>query len=64
MKLTRRQLAGVFAAAASPLGPGEAPETAERMYKSAVEDSGKNSTELRKFKIPIETEPAFAFKAQ
>jgi hypothetical protein len=64
MKLTRRELAGVFAVVASPRGPGEAPETAEQMYKSAVEDSGKNSTELRKFKIPIEAEPAFAFKAQ
>jgi hypothetical protein len=64
MKLTRRELAGVLAVAVSPRGHDEAPETAEQMYKSAVEESGKNATGLRKFKIPIETEPAFAFKAQ
>jgi hypothetical protein len=64
MKLTRRELAGVLAAAASPHGPGEAPETAEQMYKSAVEDSRKNAAGLRKLKVPIEVEPAFTFKAQ
>ncbi len=73
MKLTRRELAGIVAAtpaavrgaasALPPQAPGDAPESPEQLRKSAVEDARKAAAEIRKFKVPIEAEPAFTFRA-
>jgi hypothetical protein len=71
MKLTRRELAGIVAgtpAAARGAGsvltsqaPGDAPVSPEQ---SAIEDARKAVAGVRKFKVPIEAEPAFTFRAQ
>lgn len=71
MKLTRRELAGIVAAmpaavrGAGSVLPSQAPGDApEQLHKSAVEDARKAVAEIRKFKVPIEAEPAFTFRAQ
>ena len=64
MKLTRRELAGVAAVIMPIAARGDEPESPEQLYKSAAEDARKAAGEIRKFKTPIETEPAFVFRAQ
>lgn len=62
MKLTRRELAGIVASV--PAVAGSAALGSAELERSAVEDLQKNIAEIRKFKLPVETEPAFAFRAQ
>ena len=69
MKLTRRELAGIVAAGTAagrtaPEARGSDPESPVKPEQSAVESLKKTSAEIRKLKVPIETEPAFAFRAQ
>ena len=61
MKLTRRALvANVLAAPAIAQTP---PATAEDELQSARESLRRNVEALAKVKVPVETEPAFQFKA-
>jgi hypothetical protein len=64
MKLTRRELAGMAAAIVPAAVRGDEPDSPEQLYKSAAEDARKAAGEIRNFKTPIETEPAFTFRAQ
>lgn len=66
MKLSRRELAGVVAAAAGAAAqtPANAPESPAQLAQSALEHDRKTAAEIRKIKLPIDTEPAFSFKAQ
>ena len=67
MKLTRRELAGMIVAV--PLAAGQAPgaaaaESPEQLLNAAAEDNRKSAAAISKPELPVETEPAFAFKAQ
>jgi hypothetical protein len=59
MKLTRRELAPAAVAALAG-----ARARGEQGPKAASRDAVKRADEIRKFKVPVETEPAFAFRAQ
>lgn len=59
MKITRRELAGVIAAAAS--ARASAPP-GERLEK-AIEEMRKSTSAIAKYDLPMATEPAFAFHA-
>jgi hypothetical protein len=64
MKLTRRELApAALAALTGAKGAAQAGD-GEQDSKAASEDAGKRAAEIRNFKVPAETEPAFAFRAQ
>jgi hypothetical protein len=56
--------AAAHAAGSSLSQTGDTPETPEQLYKHAIEDARKTVAEIRKLKLPVETEPAFAFRAQ
>ncbi len=60
MKLTRRELAAL--AAAAPAQP-QAAASPEEELKAARERNRRNAETLAKFAIPPGTEPAFQFKA-
>ena len=64
MKLTRRQLASALTSAAAlaqtPSGP---PATPEDELKAARDRFQANGAALAKQEVPVETEPAFQFKA-
>lgn len=64
-KLTRRELIAGAAtvAAASQASAMQAPTTAEDWGKAAREANRANAEALKKIKLPMATEPAFAFKA-
>jgi len=67
MKVTRRELAGMILAA--PMAAGQAPgaaaaEPPDQLLKAAAEDNRKSAAAISKLELPVETEPAFAFKAQ
>jgi hypothetical protein len=69
MKISRRELAGLVAAGGTALRagrqtPGSAAESPAQLAQSVLEDVRKTAAEIRKFKVPTATEPAFAFKAQ
>lgn len=61
MKLTRRELA---LAAMAPAVARAAPQAGGESEKPAAEDAHKRSAEIRKFKVPAGTDPAFSFRAQ
>ena len=70
MKITRRQLAGAVAASAAvslaalPAAVAQAPAAATPDFEAASRQSHReNSDVLKKFDLPMSTEPAFAFKA-
>jgi len=66
MKITRRHLAAIAIASAAALAqaPQPAPaEDAEELLKAAREQVKRNGETLAGFKLPMATEPAFAFKA-
>ncbi len=68
MRLTRRELAGVAAglAAARAAAQAPSPEVAagpSAPPQSALDSMRKTAAEVRKIKVPIEVEPAFAFRA-
>ena len=60
--MRRRDLAWLLLAGAAPDG-AIAQTTAAEDYSAARERVKSNGAELAKFKIPMATEPAFAFKA-
>ena len=62
MKVSRRQLAGILAAA--PLAAQEAPKpaTAEADLEAALKQIRDNAEDLRKRKVPTSLEPSFAFR--
>ena len=61
MKVTRRTLvANVLAA---PAVAQTAPATPDEELKAARENVRRNIEALAKVKVPVETEPAFQFKA-
>jgi hypothetical protein len=65
MKLTRREL-GVTAVAtvAAAASPAQTPPTADQSVAQVVRDANRRNAEtLAKFEIPIDTEPAFQFRA-
>ncbi len=72
MRLTRRELAGLVAAApmaARRLAPSRpqattAPDSAASPAQSAAEDLRRNVAAVRKLALPAATEPAFAFRAE
>jgi len=72
MRLTRRELAGLVAAApmaarrlaqAKPQA-APAPDSAPPAPQSAAEDLHKNVAAVRKLAVPAATEPAFSFRPQ
>lgn len=68
MKLSRRNLlalagAGVAAAQTTTQTTAPAPSTPEAKVASARDDNRKSAERLTQFEIPIETEPAFSFRA-
>jgi len=61
MKLTRRELgAAAFAPAAAPQA---VPAQAGQELEAARAALRRNAEALEKFKLPMDTEPAFQFKA-
>lgn len=62
MRLTRRQLAAAALAPAA-LAQTSAPATASDELNAAQRRLKANSEALSKIQVPIETEPAFQFKA-
>jgi hypothetical protein len=65
MKITRRQLAGAVAgSAAVALAAAQTPGPIARDFSAESRESHRaNSDVLKKFDLPMPTEPAFAFKA-
>jgi hypothetical protein len=61
MKLTRRELAGI--AAALP-AVAQTPGPPKSVAEQAAADVHENVAEIRKIKLPLDTEPAFSFRAQ
>lgn len=61
MKITRRTLAAAVLAAPAAAQP--APAAPEEELKAARENLRRNAQALAKVKLPVETEPAFQFKA-
>ena len=68
MRLSRRQWVGVAAAGAAvraaAQAPAAAPDTPGEMERAALDSVRKTSARIRKIKLPIDTEPAFSFRAQ
>ena len=65
MKLTRREL-GASAIAVTALGVATAqtPSSADESIAQAVRETNRRNAEaLAKFELPIDTEPAFQFRA-
>ena len=64
MKLTRRQLATALTSAAAlaqtPSGPPATPEEELKAARDRIKAAG---AALAKQEVPVETEPAFQFKA-
>lgn len=58
MKLSRRELAALAAAASA-----HAAQQPEDEIKAARESGRRTGEALAKVKVPVETEPAFLFKA-
>jgi hypothetical protein len=59
-KVTRRQIGGVLLAPASLLAqPAPAPPDE---LAAAKQQTQRTADQLRKFQVPIATEPSFAFK--
>ena len=65
MKLTRRQLASMTPAALTPLAIAAQPSTPspDAELASARDRLKANASALAAVNVPIETEPAFQFKA-
>jgi hypothetical protein len=67
MKITRRKLAGALVApvalAAQAPAPPPIPRTPEEELAAVREQNRRNAQALDSFKLPMETEPAFQFKA-
>jgi len=63
MKLTRRQLAVAALAPAALAQTTPQPATASDELKAAQARMKANSDALSRMQVPIETEPAFQFKA-
>lgn len=65
MELTRRELAGALAgaAAARAQAPAEQPEGPEQLLTGASGHLRSNSELLAKYTVPMNAEPAFAFRA-
>lgn len=65
-KMTRRELAAVAMAlsgAARPvLAVPEGQQSPEKLLAREQADVRRDATELEKFRVPMETEPAFVFK--
>jgi len=71
MRLTRRELAGLVAAAplaarrlARAKPQAAAPDSAAPPAQSAAEDLHKSVAAVRKLAVPAATEPAFSFRVQ
>lgn len=63
-RVTRRELAAALGAAAGMLGDAEAQETRPESDEAVAQRGLKRSHDaLQAFKLPVETEPAFVFKA-
>ena len=54
---------GQSAAGQAAAGQTAAPKKPEDDFQAAVEQNRKNGEQLKKFEIPMATEPAFLFKA-
>lgn len=54
----------VAAGTAAAQAPGTNPESPAKLAPSPVEALKETVAEIRNLKVPIETEPAFAFRAQ
>jgi len=63
MKLTRRQMAALALAPAALAQTPPQPATASDELKAAQARMKANSDALSRMQVPIETEPAFQFKA-
>jgi len=71
MKLTRRQLTGLLAVApaagrlarAGTQAPA-AVESPEQLLEAQRKDAREGVAAIRKVQLPIDTEPAFSFRAQ
>ncbi len=69
MKLTRRELAGALTGGAAALAAAAAlpqsPETqaSEELLKAAIEEQRRDSARIAKLEVPMDTEPAFSFRA-
>ncbi len=62
MRITRRELAASLAAGAAAFG--QEADTPESLVRAAAGDLNSGVSELRKVPLPMETEPAFEFRAQ
>ena len=63
-RLTRRQLAGALASAASLAQAPQPPaQTPDDLLRAARDRNRANGEELAKLEVPMPTEPAFQFKA-
>jgi hypothetical protein len=63
MKVTRRSLAQMLAAAAVPQTDSAQEPPLNEDLKSAREQMSTNIQQIAKVKLPMATEPAFHFKA-
>ena len=65
MKITRRRLAAALAPAVlrAQAPPPPIPATMEEELAAVREQNRRNADILAKFKVPMEAEPAFLFKA-
>ena len=65
MKLTRRELgAAAVSTVAAAAATAQTPAPADQNIAQTVRDTNRRNAEaLRKFEVPIATEPAFQFKA-
>jgi hypothetical protein len=64
MRLTRRELAGLVAAAPVAARRLAAEPQASPAPQSVAEDLRKNVAAVRKLAVPAATEPAFSFRAE
>jgi len=64
MRLTRRELAGLVAAAPVAARRLAAEPQAPPAPQSAAENLRQNVAAVRKLAVPAATEPAFSFRAQ
>jgi hypothetical protein len=63
MKVTRRSLARILAAATVPQTARPQEQPVNEDLKSARDEMRANTEQIAKVKLPIATEPAFHFKA-
>jgi hypothetical protein len=65
MKITRRQLAGAFTAAAlgAQAPPSKPDPTPQELLKAAVDETARDSAAIAKLDPPMDVEPAFSFRA-